>query len=98
MRFRRSAVAAAVPPDDWMMVGLRRLLETFADMRGVGASGLNFFDAAGVAAGGESGEPGDPWFGNQLGLWLTNEAHPALTTTQDVARDAAATDVLVPGG
>jgi hypothetical protein len=23
-------------------------------------------------------EPTDPWFGNQLALWLTNEAHPSL--------------------
>jgi penicillin G amidase len=30
-----------------------------------------------IIAGGESGEPTNPTFGNQLGLWLTNEAHPA---------------------
>jgi penicillin G amidase len=194
--------AVPLPPDDRMMAGLRRLLDTFATTHGVGASGLNFFDAPGVALapaaerdliilkslkdalelaasptfepafggstsqdeyrwgklhritfshplggplsippgagftdlaaglpgiaidggyetvdlggldaraaspagftfnhgpsrrfigeagprgiratevipGGESGEPTDPWFGNQLGLWLTNEAHPA---------------------
>jgi penicillin amidase len=219
----RAGLGAAVPPDDGMIAGLRRLLDTFADTHGVGASGLNFFDAPGVAAapeaerdliilkslrealdlasgpafapafggstnqddyrwgklhriafahplggafsmppgagftdlapglpgiatdggygtvdaayhdpraasadgfmfdhgpsrrfigeaapsgiratqviaGGESGEPADPWFGNQLGLWLTNEAHPALATKRDVAGGAAATDVLVPGG
>jgi penicillin amidase len=219
----RAGLAAAVPPDDWMMVGLRRLLDTFADTRGVGASGLNFFDAAGVAAapeaerdliilkslrealdmasspafapafggstnqddyrwgklhritfahplggpfsmppgagftdlapglpgiatdggydtvdaayhdpraasadgfmfaqgpsrrfvgeaapsgiratqvipGGESAEPSSPWFGNQLGLWLTNDAHPARATKRDVARDAAGGEVLLPAG
>jgi penicillin G amidase len=219
----RAGLGAAVPPDDWMIAGLRRLLDTFADTHGVGASGLNFFDAPGVAVapeaerdliilkslrealdlasgpafapafggsanqddyrwgklhritfahplggafsippgagftdlapglpgiatdggydtvdaashdaraasadgfmfaggpsrrfvgesapsgihatqvipGGESGEPADPWFGNQLGLWLTNEAHPALSTKRDVARDPAAAEVLVPGG
>lgn len=49
-----------------------------------------------VIAGGESGEPTDPWFGNQLGPWLTNEAHPALATTRAVARNAAATDLFIP--
>lgn len=207
----RAGVGAPLPPEDRMMVGLRRLLDTFATTHGVGASGLNFFDApdvelapeaerdllilkslkdglelaaspafapafggstsqddyrwgklhritfahplggpfsippgagftdlapglAGIAVdggldtvdaafhdpratssdgftfnqgpsrrfigeamprgiratevipGGESGEPTGPWFGNQLGLWLTNEAHPALMTNRADAR------------
>jgi penicillin G amidase len=219
----RAGVGAALPPDDWMMVALRHLLETFASTHGVGASGLNFFDAPGVTAapeaerdliilqslqgalelaasaafapafggstsqddyrwgklhritfshplgasfaippgagftdlvpalqgiatdggfdtvdaayhdpratssdgftfgqgpsrrfigeaaphgiratqvipGGESAEPSSPWFGNQLGLWLTNEAHPALATKRDVAHDAAGSEVFLPGG
>jgi penicillin amidase len=51
-----------------------------------------------VIAGGESGEPTGLWFGNQLGLWLTNETHPALATQRAVARDAAATEVFTPTG
>jgi penicillin amidase len=219
----RAGLGAALPLDDWMIAGLRHLLDTFAATHGVGASGLNFFDAPGVAAapeaerdliiltslrealdlasgpafapafggstsqddyrwgklhrisfahplggplsippgagfsdlapglpgiatdggydtvdaayhdpraasadgftfaqgpsrrfigeaapsgiratqvipGGESGEPADPWFGNQLGLWLTNDAHPALATKRDVARNAGAIEVLLPGG
>ncbi|HEY0344482.1 MAG TPA: penicillin acylase family protein [Solirubrobacteraceae bacterium] len=51
-----------------------------------------------VIPGGESAEPSSPWFGNQLGLWLTNDAHPALATKRDVARDAAAGEVFLPTG
>jgi penicillin amidase len=46
---QRAGVGALLPPDDWMIVGLRRLLDTFATTHGVGASGLNFFDDPGVA-------------------------------------------------
>lgn len=49
-----------------------------------------------VIAGGESGDPGHPTFGNQLGLWLTNEAHPALATRRDVAANAASTQTFMP--
>jgi penicillin amidase len=219
----RAGVGEALPPDDWMMVALRHLLDTFASTHGVGASGLSFFDAPGVTVapeaerdlvilqslkdalgraaspafapafggstrqddyrwgklhritfahplgapfsippgagftdlapalpgiaadggfdtvdaayhdpraasangfvfgqgpsrrfigeagpggiratevipGGESGEPAGPWFGNQLGLWLTNEAHPAPATPAAVARDAAGTELFVPSG
>jgi penicillin amidase len=51
-----------------------------------------------VIAGGESGEPTGLWFGNQLGLWLTNETHPALATQRAVARDAVGTEVFTPIG
>jgi penicillin G amidase len=49
-----------------------------------------------VIAGGESGEPTEPTFGNQLGFWLTNEAHAALATEAAVPASAAATELLVP--
>jgi len=217
----RAGLGARLPPDDQMLVALRRLLDTFSTAHGVGASGLSFFDAPGVVVapeaerdliilsslkdalelaaspafapafggsasqddyrwgklhritfshplggpfsippgagftdlapglpgiatdggyetvdvaphppradlpngftfsggpsrrfigeaqphgiratqvipGGESGEPTDPWFGNQLGLWLTNEAHPALATSGAVAQNAAAAEVFTP--
>lgn len=34
-----------------------------------------FPKAVQVIPGGESGNPSGPWFGNQLGLWLTNDYH-----------------------
>jgi penicillin amidase len=37
-----------------------------------------------VIPGGESGNPAGPWFGNQLGLWLTNEYHEATTRRGDI--------------
>jgi penicillin G amidase len=37
-----------------------------------------------VIPGGESGNPAGRWFGNQLGLWLTNEDHEATTRRGDV--------------
>ena len=40
-----------------------------------------------VIPGGESGNPAGPWFGNQLGLWLTDDYHEAR-------RAAATTTVL----
>ena len=49
-----------------------------------------------VIPGGESGNPAGPWFGNQLGLWLTNDYHAASTRRGDVEREATGTDVLVP--
>jgi penicillin amidase len=41
-----------------------------------------------VIPGGESGNPSGPWFGNQLGLWLTNDYHPATTVRGEVLSDA----------
>jgi penicillin amidase len=49
-----------------------------------------------VIPGGESAEPADPTFGNQLGLWLTNDAHPALQKRDAVAQNAASEEVFVP--
>jgi penicillin G amidase len=49
-----------------------------------------------VIPGGESGEPADPTFGNQLGLWLTNDAHPALQKRGAVQQNAASEATFVP--
>jgi penicillin amidase len=37
-----------------------------------------------VIPGGESGNPAGPWFGNQLGLWLTDEYHEATTRRGEI--------------
>ena len=37
-----------------------------------------------VIPGGESGNPAGPWFGNQLGLWLTNDYHEATVDREDI--------------
>jgi penicillin amidase len=37
-----------------------------------------------IIPGGESGNPAGPWFGNQLGLWLTNDYHEATTRRGDI--------------
>jgi penicillin G amidase len=37
-----------------------------------------------VIPGGESGNPAGPWFGNQLGLWLTDDCHEATTRRGDI--------------
>jgi acyl-homoserine lactone acylase PvdQ len=50
-----------------------------------------------VIPGGESGNPAGPWFGNQLGLWLTNDYHPATVNRGEVARDRISTETLQPG-
>ena len=42
-----------------------------------------------VIPGGESGNPAGRWFGNQPGLWLTDEYHPVSTIRSEVL--AAAT-------
>ncbi len=41
-----------------------------------------------VIPGGESGNPAGPWFGNQLGLWLTDDYHGVSTVRGDVLSDA----------
>jgi penicillin amidase len=41
-----------------------------------------------VIPGGESGNPAGPWFGNQLGLWLTDDYHPLSTIRGEVLADA----------
>jgi penicillin G amidase len=60
-------------------------------------------NAVQVIPGGESGNPlggsGDPlaqWFGNQLGLWLTNEYHGATTVRGEVLSEATLQQEFVP--
>jgi penicillin amidase len=48
-----------------------------------------------VIPGGESGNPAGPWFGNQLGLWLTDDYHQATTRRGDI--DVASRQQFVPG-
>src|SRR3954469_24678575 len=64
--------------------------------RFVGEATPHGIRATEVIAGGESGEPTDPTFGNQLGLWLTNEAHPTLATHPALPPSAASTELLMP--
>jgi penicillin amidase len=52
--------------------------------------------AAAIIPGGASGNPAGPWFGNQLGLWLTNDYRELKTTRGDAERDAALRQQFVP--
>lgn len=54
-------------------------------------------NAVQVIPGGESGNPSGPWFGNQLGLWLTNDYHQATTQVGEVEREATLREQFVPG-
>ena len=45
-------------------------------------------NAVQVIPGGESGNPADPWFGNQLGRWLTDDYHPVLMLPGEIARES----------
>jgi hypothetical protein len=47
-----------------------------------------------VIPGGESCNPAGPWFGNQLGLWLTDDCHEATTCRGDI--DVAPRQKFVP--
>jgi acyl-homoserine lactone acylase PvdQ len=51
-----------------------------------------------VIPGGESGNPSGHWFGNQLGLWLTDEYHEATVDEGDIRGNANVKLRLVPGG
>jgi penicillin amidase len=53
-------------------------------------------NAVQVIPGGESGNPSGPWFGNQLGLWLTDDYHGVSTVRGEVLRDAAQMQHYVP--
>ncbi|HEX6229078.1 MAG TPA: penicillin acylase family protein, partial [Solirubrobacterales bacterium] len=53
-------------------------------------------NAVQVIPGGESGNPAGQWFGNQLGLWLTNEYHRATTVVGEVQQEAAERDLFTP--
>jgi penicillin G amidase len=49
-----------------------------------------------VIPGGESGNPAGPWFGNQLGLWLTDDYHPATTVRGEVLGNSILQEHFVP--
>jgi penicillin G amidase len=53
-------------------------------------------NAVEVIPGGESGNPAGPWFGNQLGLWLTNDYHRATTQVGEVLREATLRSLFLP--
>lgn len=53
-------------------------------------------NAVQVIPGGESGNPSGRWFGNQLGLWLTDDYHVATTRVGEVQRDATVRQQFVP--
>ncbi|MGZ5332605.1 MAG: hypothetical protein ACXWD7_01710 [Solirubrobacterales bacterium] len=48
-----------------------------------------------MTPGGESGNPFGP-FGNQLGLWLTDDDHGATTVRGEVLSDATLQEQFVP--
>ena len=50
-----------------------------------------------VIPGGESGNPSGHWFGNQLGLWLTDEYHSATIKESEIREDASVRLTFVPG-
>jgi penicillin amidase len=50
-----------------------------------------------VIPGGESGTPGQPFFGNQLARWLANEYHAATLQRGKVEGDAVSVERLIPG-
>lgn len=50
-----------------------------------------------VIPGGESGNPSGRWFGNQLGLWLTDEYHSATIDEGEIRHDASVKLRFVPG-
>jgi penicillin G amidase len=49
-----------------------------------------------VIPGGESGNPAGRWFGNQLGLWLTDEYHAATIDVGDIRSNASVRLRFVP--
>ena len=51
-----------------------------------------------VIPGGESGSPSGPFFGNQLGLWLTDDYHQATVQQGEVERAAISREEFVPAG
>jgi penicillin amidase len=64
--------------------------------RFIGDAQPHGIEATQVIPGGESGKPADPTFGNQLGLWLTNDAHPALQTRNAVEQNASSQQIFLP--
>jgi penicillin G amidase len=51
-----------------------------------------------VTPGGASGNPFGPWFGNQLGLWLTDDYHAATVQVGEIERDATVSERFAPAG
>jgi acyl-homoserine lactone acylase PvdQ len=51
-----------------------------------------------VIPGGESGTPGQPFFGNQLPFWLADRYHDATIQRGEVERAAISKQRLLPGG
>jgi acyl-homoserine lactone acylase PvdQ len=49
-----------------------------------------------VIPGGESGVPGHPFFGSQLGLWLTDRYHPYPYRPNDVVQASVLYEVFAP--
>ena len=49
-----------------------------------------------VIPGGESGVPGHPFFGSQLGLWLTDRYHPYPYRPSDVVQASVVYEVFAP--
>ena len=64
--------------------------------RFVSEARTNHPNAVQVIPGGESGNPSGPWFGNQLGLWLTDDYHGVSTVRGEVLSDAAQQQRYVP--
>ena len=55
-------------------------------------------NAVQVTPGGASGSPFGAHFGNQLGLWLTNEYHPATVQVGEIESDASSREEFRPAG
>jgi penicillin amidase len=55
-------------------------------------------NAVQVIPGGESGNPSGRWFGNQLGLWLTDDYHGVSTVRGEVLGEAVQLQRYVPAG
>ena len=54
-------------------------------------------EAVQVIPGGQSGNPAGPYFGNQLGLWLTDDYHAATVRVGEIERDALVSEEFTPG-
>ncbi len=50
-----------------------------------------------VLAGGTSGDPGSPFFGSQMGRWLTNQYTEVRFRRSEVEKDKASKEVFLPG-
>jgi penicillin amidase len=64
--------------------------------RFVGQASPGQITAVQVIPGGESGVPGTPFFGNQLGIWLTKKYHKVFTTSAKINRNSVSKEVFEP--